>query len=117
MIELWLQDGTCFSHMYITSGVQEYLERAGIVPSDTVTYEASAIENALAGPFGAKPEVMCACPRGGWRTTCDTAKIDSVSRAETFLLCSRTRCMEKGTRGLGPCRVLKRSLQHSGCGS
>ena len=51
------------------------------MPSDTETYETSAIEGALAGAFGAKPEVMCACTGGGWRRTCDTAKIDSVSRA------------------------------------
>ena len=48
------------------------------MPSNTKTYKTSDIEDALARHYGAKPEVMCACDHGGWRTTCDTAQIDSV---------------------------------------
>ena len=63
--------------------IDRFLKDAGIVPSDTTTYATSDIEDALAKAWGAKPEVMCACARGGekWRKTCDTALIDSVSRA------------------------------------
>ena len=61
--------------------MQDYLEAAGIVPSDNTTYKTSDIEDALASRFGAKPEVMCACP-GGWRHECDTAQIDSVRRIQ-----------------------------------
>ena len=60
-------------------GVQAVLEDAGIYPSESTTYETSEIEDALAKRFGAKPEVMCACPGGGWKATCNTAPIDSVS--------------------------------------
>ena len=58
--------------------MQEVLEAAGIVPSDTKTYATSDIEDVLAKEWGAKPEVMCYCPNGKWQKTCDTALIDSV---------------------------------------
>ena len=61
------------------SDMQEYLEEAGIVPSNTKTYATSDIEDALAKAWGAKPEIMCACGKAKWRKTCDTALIDSVS--------------------------------------
>lgn len=62
-------------------GLQEVLNDAGIVPSTTKTYATSEIEDVLAKRWGAKPEVMCSCPHGNWRAMCDTAQIDSVSRA------------------------------------
>ena len=58
--------------------MQEVLEAAGIVPSDTKTYATSDIKDALAKAWGAMPEVMCYCPNGKWQKTCDTALIDSV---------------------------------------
>ena len=62
--------------------MQKYLQEAGIVPSDTATYKTSEVVDTLAKHYGAKPEVMCACPgKGMWGEPCDAAKIDSVSRA------------------------------------